>query len=273
MAQPRIVVILGYQRTGTTAFGELLNSHPDIFCLAEVFHHSYASSKLCELGYFGFVQSLPDCISHVAAPDRRTELFAQYINYLRALTNKPLLAIGVKYDSTHHLDGAWRDILLPPQLFRYLAENGGCILHCIRSNIFLAELSLLRAFQTDVWHIAEGESPPDKKVMVNVGWLLHKIGLHERRRAIFREYIAHLKIPTIDIVYEQMFEEQTGMFASSMCSELSAFLEVKDNFWRNPRQKKVAPANWRDAVSNAAQIEEVLAEKGFAALLADSACE
>ncbi|MBK8212040.1 MAG: hypothetical protein IPK78_20995 [Rhodospirillales bacterium] len=267
MATFPLMIVLGYQRTGTTVFGEFLNSHNMIFSLAEVFHHKYAASSAGELGYFSYIQSLPECASYVREPETRTELFSSYLSYLRGVTPRPILSIGVKYDSTHHLDGVWRDILLPPKMFRFLAETGGAIIHCVRSNVFLAELSLLRAFQTNQWHLPEDQSAEIKKVQINVGWLIHKINLHERRRNIFREYISHLNIPVMDVVYEQMFEVNSGAFSQEICLNLATFLGVDNTFWRQPRQKKISPANWRDAITNAREIEEVLRQKGLGVFL------
>ena len=108
-----VTVLLARQRSGTNALRDVLDSHPQVFCLPEVFQ-SQPSPKArheVEANYFNFLDERRGQIKSVLTSEEAQEaLFLEYLAYLDAFSEKPRMVVDIKYNSAHNVDAPWRDL-------------------------------------------------------------------------------------------------------------------------------------------------------------------
>jgi len=115
-------VIYHEARTGSTMLQTGLNSHPDIFCGVEIFHHIYAKD---------YLNAIIDIRSEKAAGFK--------LQHYQAKSDMS----GVDHDSSHELTDV-RDVLVDQ---RYK------IIRPIRKNKLEQYVSVMVAFETGRWHL------------------------------------------------------------------------------------------------------------------------
>src|SRR5204862_4166042 len=164
-------------------FREVLGSHPEIFCLPEVFNNRAAHRESkgswfgAESNYFNFVaRHLGDDPQQMLGRDDDEDLFLDFLEYLRCFTPKRFLLIDVKYSSTHHVTKAWRFVTEEPHLFFLIRKHGLRVLNLQRRNYLRYCLSELKAQRSRRWTLLGGSSAAsaqvDQTVEVDIGWLL-----------------------------------------------------------------------------------------------------
>src|SRR5205814_5220528 len=124
------IVLLARQRSGTNPFRDVLNSHPEVFSLPEVFNTNTAAREStgpwfgAESNYFNFVaRHLGDDPGQMLGRDDDEDVFLDFLEYLRCFTSKRFMLIDVKYSSTHHVTKAWRFITKEPHLFSLIRKH------------------------------------------------------------------------------------------------------------------------------------------------------
>lgn len=125
-------VIYHEARTGSTMLQIALNSHPDIFCGPEIFHHTLAFNK------YSIFKSAKDYLNEII--DVRNEKVAGF--KLQHYQAKPDMS-GIGHDASHELIDV-RDELV---------DQGYKIIRPIRRNKLEQYISLTVAFKTGRWHV------------------------------------------------------------------------------------------------------------------------
>ena len=105
-----IVVLLAGERAGATALGALLESHPDLFSLGEVFGTGRGSGRRVtrDASFLSFrlrhVASYPE----LGLPERYEELLVDFFEYLRGFSPSRYVLVDVPYEA--------RELLAVPRL-------------------------------------------------------------------------------------------------------------------------------------------------------------
>ncbi len=71
-------------------------------------------------------------VAEILSLDDREGLFFDFLEYLRCFTDKRFIVVDVKYNSSHHLDGAWWFITEEPVLFGLIKRYGLWVLNLTR---------------------------------------------------------------------------------------------------------------------------------------------
>src|SRR3954453_138504 len=182
MELSNVTVLLARQRSGTNALRDVLDSHPQLFCLPEVFQ-SQPSPKAryeVEANYFNFLDERRGEIKGVLTSEEAQEaLFLEYLAPLASFSEKPQMVVDIKYNSAHNVDAPWRDLAAEPTLFAYIPRPGigvpnrpppnyppqGIPVPNLRPRNYLRYyLSWLKTEQTRKYHLHA--SGPDRAVKV-----------------------------------------------------------------------------------------------------------
>jgi hypothetical protein len=98
--------MLARQRSGTNALRSVLNSHPDVFCLTEVFSFMDRNSKhrlTRKTNFFNFLVNYAGGDVSRILPDQHEKIFLAYLAFLRSFSKKRFILIDVKFNTTHFL--------------------------------------------------------------------------------------------------------------------------------------------------------------------------
>jgi hypothetical protein len=100
-----IVVLLARERAGATALGAVLESHPEVFSLGEVFGAGRGSDRRLarDASFLSFRARHVESDPELGLPERYEELFVDFFEYLRGFSPSRYLLVDVPYDATELL--------------------------------------------------------------------------------------------------------------------------------------------------------------------------
>jgi hypothetical protein len=90
------VFLLGRQRSGTNALRSILETHPEICCLNEVFSATDRNSEYPELhaiNFFNFVNQQTRRVPDAFCPDNHKRLFLDFLEYWRVKRSRTPIGI------------------------------------------------------------------------------------------------------------------------------------------------------------------------------------
>jgi hypothetical protein len=270
MPHPEFTVLLARQRSGTNALLSILATHAEIFCFDEVFRRDelIRPDPVQRRGnYFAFLEEYGrDDITRIF-PDRHEQLLDDYLAHLRRLTDKRLIVIDVKYNSTHHISGMWRP-MAEPSLFRFLTARGVAVLHLTRRNYLRCLLSHLKAWESQRYYVFEGTAPPDVRIPVPAAWALSEMqrwrGEDAAVAAAFEGYERYRQIE-----YSQVFPDTSGSIAPAALSELRGWFGIADGFVNQAALVKQSSLPLAATVDNFDELRDVLRGTCFEYCLQD----
>src|SRR6266496_2941546 len=109
------IFLLARARSGTNALRLILDGHPEIFGLKEIFHLQAGNSVgTGETNYFTFLRKQVKTDPLKLIPADNEQLFLEYLAYLRGFTGKRFILMDVKYTSTHHILKSFKAMGSPP---------------------------------------------------------------------------------------------------------------------------------------------------------------
>src|SRR5688572_21161192 len=98
MDYSNVIIILTRQRGGIRALCSVLESHPDIFCLDEVFSPPDPdASSDHETNYFTFLKNYTQGDITQLFPGNQENVFLDLVEYLRCFSPKRYLIISINY--------------------------------------------------------------------------------------------------------------------------------------------------------------------------------
>ena len=249
-------VILGGQRSGSTVLASMLNTHPEIACLREVFHVQEKG-----LGsFFEFCKTRPDPIRFIRL-DPRSSAFDGFLKHLSTETKRPHVGFCVKYGQLHQLNGDHLALGARPELFNFMTKRGGKIVNLLRRNLFRQALSHERARASGLWHIDAGEPrPATKPIILNATTVVQQRWRLLDAIKTCQEWLR--EVPnTFTFYYEDMFSGE--QLSSEFAARVAVMLEVKPDFSLQPAISRVSESNWRADIENWHEIEQAAVAAGF----------
>ncbi len=253
--------IMGMQRTGTSVLTNMLNTHPEIYAASEIFHpngddESDSFDKFCQGG--------GDDRQSFCTLSARQRAFALFMDSLRERSGKRRIGINVKYSSCQHLDGDWKHLSDPPDLFHIFYQREIRIVHLVRTNAVEMAVSLALASATGNWHQAAGSAAARPPVALAPDSIVNFTALYVRELAAFNRFTASYPW-LLTLSYERLFED--GEFSRSIVSQLAAFLDIDAQFEWRPSLDKIMPKDISKAVSNWDEIIAAVVKAGFGRFL------
>ena len=269
----RFVVLLARQRTGTNALQSVLERHPAIDCTREVFHaepHEHAHLDP-ERNWFCFLErrGAQDIVRTLTDRDGKPRVFGEFLEHLQGLTPKERIVLDVKLNSTHHLDGPWREPLSDPAMFGILSRNRVPVVHLRRRNHLRAFLSLQAANRTGEWMRSGDAGAEPGPLTLDVGQLRLALERWEAQDAHVTE-----RFPPgercLQLEYEELFPRLGGGADREQLSRIAEFLGVEDAFDEaEPEYRKQSGRPLRDAIANYDEVAAALDDTEFASCLED----
>ena len=288
MAASDFIVLLARQRSGTNPLRSVLASHPEIFCVPEVFNDQPSPDWQLEVdtnwANYLVTRAGGDLRSVLAAPDHR-ELFVDFLEYLRAFSDKRFILIDVKYNSTHHVMKYWRFISEEPYLFTVLKEEGVRVLNLTRSNYLRYWLSEVKAHLTKSWEAfdesvvgetrwfrekyAERPQQSDPTVRLDVGETLEALRLCQAENEIVRASFAGYE-HYLELAYTDLFTQAGAPASEESLDRICEWLGVGAEFAeRRPQYKKQSALPLKDTIENFKEIAGALRGTPFESCLED----
>lgn len=267
------IILLARQRSGTNPLRDVLATHPRIFCTPEVFHNEPSPNAELEVetNFFNFLEQHPlGTVKRSMSLEVQGRLFLDFLEYLHCFTDNRYVLVDVKYNSTHHLDGPWREISAEPDLFQFIRDNRVRVLNLTRRNALRSHLSLLKANLTNTWTVGSGASgpPPDPQVVVDTAEMLHVLRIcraeDELVERSFEDYGRYL---TFD--YEELFPELGGPPSAPVLNRISNWLNIGPEFSATPKYRKQSALPLEETIVNYDEVVHVLAGTGLESCLED----
>lgn len=262
-SEPRCIVLLATQRSGTGALGSILDQHDQIQYLGEVFHDNTTDPSR---NYFPFLTRLAQEEPEKILPQNGKERFARFIDHLCTTVSKDVFVIDIKYRSMHHFNQAWHGFTQPPYLFQLLAEAGIPVLHLVRRNVLKTYLSGRLAEANKIWHMTSDQSQSVQSIEVDADAIGRRIsGLSYEIDIARRNLSGHAGV--LEICYEELFDDQ-GRFSLDSASELGRFLNVGPFLNRRPAFVKQTGDTLKSVIQNYDEVEAALSETPYSWMLA-----
>ena len=143
--------VIGRPRSGTTVFKDMLNTHPALFSMGEIFNETN------ERSYFQFLQELIAADPRAALPSQALANFAKYLDWCGELARRRrpatrILVMDVKYDQSHLLCEPWWSVNALPKIFSLIRERGWKVIDIHRRDVAGLVVSNQIAIKTKVYH-------------------------------------------------------------------------------------------------------------------------
>jgi hypothetical protein len=272
-----VTVLLARQRSGTNALRDVLDSHPEVFCLPEVFQ-SQPSPKAryeVEANYFNFLDERRGEIKGVLTSEEAQEaLFLEYLAHLDTFSEKPRMVVDIKYNSAHNVDAPWRDLAAEPTLFAYIRRNGIRVLNLRRRNYLRYYLSWLKTERTRKYHLhaasADGAvKVEDEGIELDLEEMFFRLELcRNEDRLIHRMLGGYDHYEAIE--YEELFPRIGEPPADAVLDQVAGWMGIGSEFKKSqPRYRKQSVLPLDQAIVNYDEVAEALRGTEFEYVLED----
>ena len=274
--KPKPCFIIARPRSGTTVFGKMLQTHPRIVSLGEIFNEANPNS------YFNFLQKAVVADPAALLPSSSNRTFMGYVELCRtrALERNPksrVVVLDVKYDQAHLLCEPWLRLGELPRFYFLLRERKWKVIDIHRRDPFKLSISNQVAIQSSIYHSNTPE-PGQKqtaKVSINPARLAEDVDATRKAYSAVERHFAG-KPQYRQIFYEDMFADGTGTgFSVPLLAEIARFLNLGNAFDSKPKLQKLLQEDIFSYIKNATQIRALMEadELRVAARTANSSAE
>ena len=238
-------IMIARQRCGTGALGSVLDQHPEIRYLGEVFHHDAIDQPP---NYFCFFREVIGRDPDMALPQNSAKRFDLYREYVETYAGRENTVLDIKYSSLHHFNGHWMGIGEAPGLFKLMRDRELPVIHLQRRNHLKTYVSGQLAELNQEWHAKSAEAVTVRSLEIDPDACLRFINAQTREvTRIERILGAHKN--RIELEYAELFDT-SGELRHSVCVRLAAFLGVAPFARKRPAFVKQAPDDLREALAN-----------------------
>lgn len=255
-------VMIAKQRTGTGALGSVLDQHPSISYVGEVFHHDAVERAP---NYFWFLRNLVEKDPGMILPDSNVRRFELYSEYLESRKGRLSTVVDIKYSSLHHFNAHWLGIQEPPTLFRILRNKHIPVIHLNRRNYLKAFVSGRLAELNNEWHARSQDQVTIRSLGVEPQSCMRFIRLQESENTRVKRILEnHPRL--LDLEYAELFDD-AGELKGEAAESLANFLQVSPFEKRRPVQIKQTSNDLAQVVENYGELAATLRESPFAWML------
>jgi hypothetical protein len=277
MELSNVTVLLARQRSGTNALRDVLDSHPQLFCLPEVFQAEPSPKARYEVeaNYFNFLDERRGEIKKVLTSEEAQEaLFLEYLRFLGSFSEKPRMVVDIKYNSAHNVDAPWRDLAAEPTLFAYIRRNGIRVLNLRRRNYLRYYLSWLKTEQTRKYHLhASGPDGTvkveDEGIELDLDEMFFRLELCRNEDGLIHRMLGGYEHYTA-IEYEELFPRIGAPPADPVLEQVAGWMGIEPEFEKSqPRYRKQSVLPLEQAIVNYDEVAQALRGTEFEYVLED----
>jgi hypothetical protein len=241
MDYSNFIILLARQRSGTNALRSVFETHPDVFCLNEVFSLANKDSEdpfLRQTNFFNFLTKRVNWDVRAFFPDHHEELFLDFLEYLRCFSPKRYIVIDVKYNSVHILLKPFLESMSWPYLFELIMKHHLRVLNLRRRHYLRYILSVQKAFDSRRYSLTPDDSNySDPVICLDPTYVLleiekcyHEDQFIEKR---FASYDARLLAD-----YAELFPDTSGRVSDTFLQRFSEWLGIPRSFENRAGFKK-----------------------------------
>jgi hypothetical protein len=271
MTYSNFIILLARQRSGTNAVRSVLDSHPDIFCLNEVFNLADKDSKvdlLRETNYFNFLAKYAHGGTDRLLPDKHETLFLDFLEYLRCFSSKRYMLVDVKYNMTHFLTEPKKSSYAPYLLF-LIKKHGLIVINLKRKNYLRYMISLLKAIKSGVWTVNTSERAySDHKIRIDIDHLLKQMDRCDVEGRVIENYVS-LYPRLLSHDYEDVFPTASGAVSGDFLQCVSERLGIGNVFEQEGVYKKQSCLPLAETIENYEEVAGALRGTRFEYCLQD----
>lgn len=277
MELSNVTVLLARQRSGTNALRDVLDSHPQLFCLPEVFQAqpSPKARHEVEANYFNFLDERRGEIKSVLTSEEAQEaLFLEWLEYLGTFSEKPQMVVDIKYNSAHNVDAPWRDLAAEPTLFAYIRRHGIRVLNLRRRNYLRYYLSWLKTESTRKYHLhASGPDGAvkveDEGIELDLDEMFFRLELCSNEDQLIHRMLGGYA-NYMAIEYEELFPRIGEPPADAVLERVAEWMGIGPDFTKSqPRYRKQSVLPLEQAIVNFGEVAEALRGTEFEYVLED----
>ena len=248
-----IAFLFARQRSGTGALGSVLDQHPEIHYVGEVFHPGDVETN--EYSYFRFLRALVETTPARSLPSAADVNLGEYLHYVKTKSPKPNVVIDVKYNSMHHFNRAWHGLLQRPRLIELV--GGQPVLHLARRNFVRTYVSGRLAELNQVWHTSDATGLKHRKVEVDTSALATDLGATSREVEAMMRWVGG-RPNVVGLEYAELFDDH-GDIGWGVGHEIASVLGVAPFATRTPHFQKQAGGHLRETIVNYGEVADALA--------------
>lgn len=257
--KPKPCFIIARPRSGTTVFGRMLQTHPRIVSLGEIFNEANPAS------YFHFLQRAVTHSPDALLPSNSNRTFLDYVEAcrVRALERNPkagVVVLDVKYDQAHLLCEPWLRLGELPRFYFLLRERKWKVIDIHRRDPFKLSISNQVAIQSSIYHsnTLEPGQKQTAKVQIHPGRLMEDVSATRKAYAVVERHFRG-RPQYRQIFYEEMFADDAGSkFSGTMLADIAKFLNLGNVFDPKPKLQKLLQEDIFSYIKNAVQIRELM---------------
>jgi|HubBroStandDraft_2_1064218.scaffolds.fasta_scaffold10654_3 LPS sulfotransferase NodH len=275
MASHDLIVIIGSQRSGTTAFGNALADALGAAYLGEIFHGVRGPRDDPDYerflvqpwtNFFSFKEEAIKDFPAFAYPSRKNQeaLWDLFLEKMRERAGTGRLVIDIKYNSLHHLNQIWQEPSNPPHIMKIFAAGKVPIFHIVRNDLFAQAVSIQRAQVTGVWHVSASKTPRETgafKVDPRLAARFMQMTFANRR--LVTNFLRR-HAPVLEVVYEDTFTRE-GRFTQHACDLISDFLGVGIESPPEPKLRKILTQPLGASIANRDEVHAFFQNHRFEA--------
>lgn len=249
-----LAFLIARQRSGTGALGSVLDKHPDLRYVGEVFHpDNFGASG----NYFTFLHERVKEDPKRALPNAQAENFTAFAEMMQGRFPNQTVIIDIKYRSLHQANGGWQGLAEMPWLLGHAKREGLPVIHLTRKNYVESFVSGRLAEANKVWHARQEDEIKVTSTVVNLRNLSNYLVSTDREVALIREWLGKSR-KVLEVDYGDLFDRE-GTLRPPLAERLSKLFDIGPFEDREPAFKKQAPARLRESIRNFPLIAEGLA--------------
>lgn len=244
-------VVFGLQRTGTSWIETLLDSHPDVSCLGEIFYFTQGRFPLTkprgrrtEMSYRRHVESSPGKrLMHYIA---RKKLVNETLNAIYSRSGYSAIGFKLMYDQAIRF----------PAVLNYVHKDNVKVIHVVRTNVLKTHISLSSAKQRKLVHTTNNITLD--KIYLPTTLLLRRLRTIDNQNKFWQQFFLDYGPNYLRIEYESMLYN-----GNEKQKELLSYLQVNHSIGLNSQLRKINPDNIEEALINYSQIQNYLANTPY----------
>jgi hypothetical protein len=257
--KPKPCFVIARPRSGTTVFSKMLQTHPKVLSIGEIFNEENPHS------YYNFLQKKILANPDFILPSSANWMFLQYVESCRTLAIErkqqcKIVILDVKYDQAHLLCEPWLRIGKLPRLFFMMREKKWKVIDLHRRDVFKLNVSNMVAIHSSIYHSTalEPGQIQTAKVRIDSTKLEEDIeATHNAYAALTAHFAGRPQYKRI--YYEDMFTDESGTsFSPALLDDVAKFLGIRNVFDGSPRLQKLLKDDVFSYIENVAEIRELL---------------
>ena len=239
MEQTRFA-ILGVQRTGTTLLMGLLDQHPDVVCVGEIFQYRTENVQYGIRRFRAYVHDSPQ--RRILDLIRWRGIVYDYLDTVFPPFEQSATGFKIMLDQIRR----YRPVL------DYLRQNQYKIIHVVRSNVLKTHVSRLRARRSGVYHSSQPTT--GSKIRIPVVSLLQELALLSEDNAELASLVSELGLANHTTTYESLRGEKWP----AEQQKILHFLGVNPDVALRPKSVKLTADDLEQVIENYDEVVRVL---------------